>query len=184
MIWHVDFIILLLLLLKILCTMNKNKKIRYELLDNDDDDDLFIIPFAWSFVLNSNMEKEWYVLPHSTHWRCYFFSFTYFLNCEFRDTFRMTRWSFFILHSLLQPYIQKKQTHLRPTISSEYRLAIFLYYVTQGDAYISVSNQFTVSKSTVSNIIGEVSQAIVHHLSSKYIRFSTINEIIRTMEYF
>ena len=47
--------------------MNKNKKIRYELLDNDDDDDLFIIPFAWSFVLNSNMEKEWYVLPHSTH---------------------------------------------------------------------------------------------------------------------
>ena len=71
----------------------------------------------------------------------------------------MSRKSFFSLHALLQSHIQKQQTPLCSTIPSEHRLAIFLYHVIQGDGYTSILDQFSVGKSTVSNIIGDVSKA-------------------------
>ena len=95
----------------------------------------------------------------------------------------MSRKSFFSLHALLQPHIRKQQTHLRPTISSEHRLAIFLYHITQGNSYTSITDQFDVGKSTVSNIIKDVSKAIVQQLSRKYIRFSNVDEAMRSMEF-
>src|SRR5437667_5485700 len=95
----------------------------------------------------------------------------------------MSRQSFFALHALLHPHIGKKQTHLRPTISFELRLAIFIYNVSHGDVYNSISELFAIAKSTVSTIISNVSRAIVHHLSTKYIPFSTMDEAMRSMEY-
>lgn len=95
----------------------------------------------------------------------------------------MSRKSFFSLHALLQPYIKKQQTQFCDTIASEHCLAIFLYHVTQGNGYTSLTDQFGVGKSTVSKIIGEVSKAIVHHLSGQYIRFSNIDEATRSMEF-
>jgi hypothetical protein len=95
----------------------------------------------------------------------------------------MSRKSFFSLHALLQPYIEKQQTHFRPTIPSEHRLAIFLYHITQGNSYSSITDQFGVGKSTVSNIIRDVSKAIVQQLSGKYIRFPNVDEAMRSMEF-
>ena len=95
----------------------------------------------------------------------------------------MTRQSFHRLHALLRPYIQKKETHLRPTIDSEYRLAIFLYHISHGAAYTVLVNQFGVGKSTVSGIIGDVSKAIVQQLSTKYIRFPNVDEAMRSIEH-
>ena len=95
----------------------------------------------------------------------------------------MSRSSFRKLHALLQPHIQKQQTHLRLTIPSEHRLAIFLYHVAQGDGYTSLMDQFGVGKSTISYIIGDVSKAIVQHLSRKYIRFPNVDEAMSTMEF-
>ena len=163
--------------------MVKNRKLRLEITDEDDDDDLFTIPFASSLVLNFKTEREWYVLPRSMHWRQLIFSSNHFLDCQFKDTFRMSRQSFFTLHALLHPHIQKKQTNLQPTISSELCLAIFVYHVSHGDAYNSISELFAVGKSTVSTIISDVSRDIVHYLSRKYIRFSTMDEAMRSMEY-
>src|SRR5579859_2878075 len=96
----------------------------------------------------------------------------------------MSRRSFFKLHSILQPHIQKQQTHLRPTVPSDLRLAIFLYHIAQGAGYLVVSDSFAVGRSTVSKIVGEVARAIVNHLSIRYVRFPTIEEATRTMEYF
>lgn len=165
--------------------MAKNRKIRRKILEqyeSEDDEDLNILYFGMIQVLNFT-EREWYVLPRSTHWRQFIFSSQHFLDCQFQNSFRMTRHSFSVLHSMLQPHIQKKQTHLRPTIPSELRLAIFLYHVVQGAAYTSVSDQFAVGKSTISVIIGNVARAIVSHLSARYIRFSTMDEAMRSMEY-
>jgi hypothetical protein len=95
----------------------------------------------------------------------------------------MSRNSFFSLHARLQPYIQKKQTHLRPTIPSEHRLAVFLYHIAHGNGYTSITDLFGVGKSTVSNIIGDVSKAIVQHLSAQYVRFPNVDEAMRSMEF-
>jgi hypothetical protein len=84
---------------------------------------------------------------------------------------------------LLCPYIQKKQTRFRPTIPSDLRLAIFLFHIAQGDGYTSVSIHFAVGTSTVSTIIGDVSKAIVRHLSSEHIRFPNVDEAMRSMEH-
>ena len=162
--------------------MAKNRKIRHKILDDEERNEYDLLTIG-SVVLSFKTEREWYVLPRSTHWRQFIFSSSHFLDFQFKKSFRMSRQSFFELHAQLQPHIQKKQTHLRPTISSDLRLAIFLYHVSQGDAYTSISDSFAVGKSTVSNIISDVSRAIVYHLSTKYIRFSTMDEAMRSMEF-
>jgi nuclease HARBI1 len=43
-------------------------------------------------------------------------------------------------------------------------------------------NQFGVGKSTISNIIGDVSHAIIKHCIH-YTRFSSVDEAMRTMDY-
>ena len=95
----------------------------------------------------------------------------------------MSRRSFYILHNILRPYIKKQTTHLWKTICSERRLAIYLYHVTLGISYLAISNQFCCGKSTVSTIVRDVSQAIVRHLSTEYICFSTVDQAMRTMEF-
>jgi DDE superfamily endonuclease len=95
----------------------------------------------------------------------------------------MSRQSFFSLHALLQPHIEKRHTHLRPTIPSEHRLAVFLYHIAQGAEYTVVSNQFGIGRSTVSSIIGDVSKAITVHFAKRYIRFPNADEATRTMEF-
>lgn len=148
--------------------------------DEDDDDLLFEIAPAILQCGGNLSFREWYVLPRSLHWRenHYLFEATTFLT-----SFRMTRLSFFNLHALLQLYIEKQQTHLRPTIRSEHRLAIFLYHIAHGASYTSLCDQFGVGKSTVSNIVGDVSKAIVDQLSGRYIRFPTSDEAMRSMDF-
>src|SRR6266496_1944836 len=165
--------------------MLKNQKLRFRILFNEKEDDNFPLSFAPTLISSLGFNsQEWYVLPRSTHWRKeHFLSSEAFLDSQFKNSFRMSRKSFFSLHALLQSHIQKQQTHLRPTIPSEHRLAIFLYHVTQGDGYTSITDQFGVGKSTVSNIIGDVSKAIVQQLSGQYIRFSNIDEATHSMEF-
>src|SRR5579859_7113532 len=95
----------------------------------------------------------------------------------------MSRQSFFSLHALLQPHIEKQQTNLRPTIRSEHRLAVFLYHIAQGAGYTTISNQFGIGRSTVSSIIGDVSKGIVVHFMQRYIRFPNVDEATRSMEF-
>jgi hypothetical protein len=162
--------------------MLRNKKNYHNILFHEEDDD-FPLCFAPVLITDLINSREWYVLPRSIHWRNEHFLSTEIPDSLFRTRFRISRKSFFNLHVLLQPYIEKQQTQFRETIASEHRLAIFLYHVTQGNGYTSLTDQFGVGKSTVSKIIGEVSKAIVQHLSGKYIRFSNIDEVTRSMEF-
>ena len=164
--------------------MAKNRRLRQGVLIEDENNDFFSLPFLLEVVLQIKTQREWYVYPRSLHWRSQLFSTHAFLEGSFQDKFLMSRRSFFKLHSLLQPHIQKQQTHLRPTVPSDLRLAIFLYHIAQGAGYSVVSDSFAVGRSTVSKIVGEVARAIVNHLSIRYVRFPTIEEATRTMEYF
>jgi hypothetical protein len=127
--------------------------------------------------------RDWYIFPRSTHWAEGIFSSDKFIDEQFRATFRMHRSTFWNLHDLLKPYIQKQVTVFRVPIPSERRLAIFLYHIAHGVSYKVVENQFGCGITTVSQIVSEVSKAILKHLTSKYIRFSTPEEAMRTIEH-
>ena len=127
--------------------------------------------------------REWYIYPRSTHWAEQLFgSEEYFLEPDFKKSFRMSRQSFENLHQLLQPLIEKKSTTFRQPLPSKIRLAIFLYHVAQGSPYTVISNQFGCGKTTVSKIVGEVSKAIVQNFSQQCIRFSSREDALRTMQ--
>ena len=172
--------------------MFKTRRMRRRRVNWDDNDDDLFIPLAITSVFGLTMQpyREWHVLPRSTHWRKKYLNPKEptkeehsFLDKQFKTSFRMTRKSFFSLPSLLQPYIEKQTTHLRPTIESDSRLAIFLYHIAHGASYTVLMDKFGVGKSTVSGIIGDVSRAIVENLSTRYIRFPNIDEAMRTMEH-
>jgi len=158
---------------------------------DDTAEDLFI-PFTITsvFCLTMHSCREWHVLPRSSHWRKKYLNPKEptkeehsFIDKQFKTSFRMTPKSFFSLHTLLQPSIEKQTTHLRPTIESDSGLAIFLYHIAHGASYTVLMDKFGVGKSTVSGIIDDVSRAIVEHLSTRYIRFPNVDEAMHTMEH-
>ncbi len=129
-------------------------------------------------------EREWYILSRSTHWvEVCLFSSEFFSDAQFQASFRMSRTSFYTLHELLRPYIQKKSTQFREPIPSERHLAIFLYHITLGATFLAISNQFACGKSTVCGIVLNITEAICHHLSKKYIYFSTNEQAMRSIEF-
>lgn len=72
------------------------------------------------------------------------------------------------LLSLVGPIIQKKETHMRESISAEERLVVTLRFLSSGDAQQSLCYAFRLGKTTVSNIISETCQAIYEQLKRKY----------------
>src|SRR5437773_6006663 len=114
-------------------------------------------------------EREWYILPRSTHWvEVCLFSSEFFLDAQFQASFLMSRTSFYTLHELLRPYIQKKSTQFREAIPSECRLTIFLYHITLDATFLVIFNQFACGKSTVCKIVLNVTEAICYHISKKF----------------
>ena len=98
-------------------------------------------------------------------------------------TFRINRSTFWSLHDLLKPHIEKQTTILRTSLLSECRLAIYLFYIAHGVSYSVMQTQFGCGRTTVSEIMLEVTGAILEHLTYDYIRFSTPEEAMRTIEY-
>src|SRR5271156_4972235 len=96
--------------------------------------------------------RKWHVLPQSMHWCKKYINSkklikekNSFLDKQFKTSFRITREFFFSLYILLQLYIEKQTTHLRPTIESNSQLAIFLYHIAYGASYTILMNKFGVS---------------------------------------
>jgi len=106
-----------------------------------------------------------------------------FSDQQFRATFRMSRLSFHRLHVILLPYITRQNTRFRQAVPSQRRLAIFLYHITLGACYTAVSNQFGHGKSTISNIVGQVAEAIYKHMTKRYVRFPSPEEAKLSMDF-
>ena len=79
----------------------------------------------------------------------------------------------FSLQELLQkvkPFIQKQNTHLRPSIPAEERLAITLRWLATGESFESLMYQYRVHSRTISLFIPEVCAQIYNVLREDYLR--------------
>ncbi|CAH1966479.1 unnamed protein product [Acanthoscelides obtectus] len=66
--------------------------------------------------------------------------------------------------------IEKQDTYLRSSISSELRLAITLRFLATGDSYRSLEYLTRVSASTISLLVPHVCQAVYSHLQPEYMK--------------
>ncbi|EFN74598.1 hypothetical protein EAG_01839, partial [Camponotus floridanus] len=96
--------------------------------------------------------------------------------CEsrFRNYFRMTATQFEEL--LLMASQITKQTVIRKPISAEERLSLTLKFLASGDSMTSISYQYLIGLTTVSNIIDETCSAIWSNLQKKVLPPSLTKE--------
>lgn len=85
---------------------------------------------------------------------------------RFRNYFRMTATQFEELLLMVAPQISK-QTVIRKSISAEERLSLTLRFLASDDSMTSISYQYLVGLTTVSNIIDETCSAIWSNLQKK-----------------
>lgn len=98
------------------------------------------------------------------------------------ENFRMSRDTFNYLCDQLRPLIQKQNTRMRKSISTERRVAITLWVLATPGQYCTVAHLFGVAHCTVCQIINETCRATVQKLVPMYIRFPTgdsLKEVVR-----
>ena len=83
---------------------------------------------------------------------------------------RMSKERFDHLLSLIREKIAKKDTSMRKPISAEERLIITLRYLSAGMSQQTLSYNFRVGRTTISNILREVCQAIYEVLAPIYMK--------------
>ena len=88
---------------------------------------------------------------------------------EWRENFRMSEASFYMLCEELRPYLTKQTTKLRKPVSVETQVAVTLYYLAGEGRIRKVSDSFGLGKATVSKVIRRVTSVILEKLELKYI---------------
>ncbi|KYN07641.1 Putative nuclease HARBI1, partial [Cyphomyrmex costatus] len=83
---------------------------------------------------------------------------------HFKNFMRMSASNFEYLITLIGPKVQKKDTHFREAICVQERLALTLRFLISGDSYTSMQYYFKISKQSISFIVPEVCEALVHSL--------------------
>lgn len=88
----------------------------------------------------------------------------------FNNFLRMDASDFDLLLELVRPRIEKKDTHLRKSISAAERLAVTLRFLASGDSYGSLMFLFQMSKASIQHIIDETCEAIYEELKDQYLK--------------
>ena len=70
------------------------------------------------------------------------------LEEEWRENFRMSRASLFMLSNLLRPFVERQTTHIRKSISVETQVAVTLYYLSNKGRLRKVANAFGLSRAS------------------------------------
>ncbi|XP_043464545.1 protein ALP1-like [Leptopilina heterotoma] len=91
---------------------------------------------------------------------------------DFYDIYRMKECQFDELHEMLRLNLEKSYV-VREPLSSELRLAVMLHYLAQGDSVKTLSRYYLIGKSTMYEIIAQVSKAIWDILSKIYLKNKT-----------
>lgn len=89
---------------------------------------------------------------------------------SFEQFFRMTPENFDFLLEKVTPFIAKKDTQMRKSISAEIRLAITIRYLATGDSYRSLMFLFRVAHNTISGIVSITCKAIYSVLHLDYLK--------------
>ena len=95
---------------------------------------------------------------------------------EWKENFRMSERSFFILCEELLQYIQKQTTRFHKLVSVEKQVASTLYYVSSERRLRKVANAFGIVKSTASRIIRGVTKLFQNFQHTKCIQVPTTEE--------
>uniref|UniRef100_K7GDH3 DDE Tnp4 domain-containing protein n=1 Tax=Pelodiscus sinensis TaxID=13735 RepID=K7GDH3_PELSI len=90
----------------------------------------------------------------------------------------MQKSTFQELCAWLAPALQCQDTHLRPAISLEKRVAIALWKLATLDSYCSVGHQFGMGRSTVGAVLMEVVMAINAELLHRTVRLRDLHTIL------
>ena len=95
---------------------------------------------------------------------------------ELRATLRMPVDVYRMLLAKVKPLITKKHTKYRKPIAPQVRLAVTLRFLSLGDGFRSLSQQFRIGLSTCREIVRETCQAIVIALQDLYLYTPTTQE--------
>ena len=120
--------------------------------------------------------------PRSTSWFSRFVLQEYDDN-KWLENFRLTKAAVFSLKILLQPHIEKQNTHYRLAIPPTVRVACALFKLCQGAGLLLCSELFAIGVSTCSGIIREVVKAVNDELRHE-IAWPTGNNLQLTMAQF
>ena len=88
---------------------------------------------------------------------------------EWRENFRMSEASFYMLCEELRPYLTKQTIKLQKPVSVETHVAVTLYYLAGEGRMRKVSKSFGLGKATVQKVIRHVTSVISEKLGLKYI---------------
>ncbi|XP_051153689.1 uncharacterized protein LOC127276973 [Leptopilina boulardi] len=94
---------------------------------------------------------------------------------DFYDLYRMTECQFDKWHELLRSNLEKNYV-VREPLSSALKLAVMLHYVAQGDSVQTLSTYYLIGRSTMYEIISQVSKAIWDILAKIYLKNKTPTE--------
>ena len=124
-------------------------------------------------------QRRFWVRPGRTDawWKNFINDVT--LTEEWRENFRMWRQTFTLLCQALSPFISRRKTHLRKPISVQKKVAVTLYYLSDGGRLRKTANAFGLAVSTVSVIIKTVTHVISTHLASIYIKLPTSEQEVQ-----
>ena len=88
----------------------------------------------------------------------------------FGEYMRMPHAKFLALVEVVGPLLTKQETHMRTSIAPNERLALAIGYLATGETFQSLSFQFRIGKSTVSQILMEVCDAIYQVLGRQHLK--------------
>ncbi|XP_010884671.2 protein ANTAGONIST OF LIKE HETEROCHROMATIN PROTEIN 1 [Esox lucius] len=109
---------------------------------------------------------------------------TEFKPSDWLEKFRMSRETFFFLCGKLKPRVARQNTHLRPALPLEKRVAIALWRLASNIEYRTISGLFGVGSSTVCKCVRDVCHAIVTLLRPIYLRSPSEQEVEDSAHHF
>lgn len=102
-----------------------------------------------------------------------------------KQNLRMTEHTFAILCNEVRPYIRKKDTRFRESVSVEKRVAVTIWKLATNCEYRIISNLFGIGLSTVCVIVVETCTVIATKLLGKFVYIpqgESLREIVRGFE--
>ncbi|KAG1934126.1 protein ALP1-like [Pimephales promelas] len=91
----------------------------------------------------------------------------------FRELLRMDVEDFSYLLGKVRPFIQRRDTKLRRAISARMRLSLTLRFLATGETFRSLSFQYRIGRSTISEIVMETCQALYEVLKDDHLKTPT-----------
>ena len=95
---------------------------------------------------------------------------------KWKDNFRISKESFYILCGKLRPYIVENTTRMRKLVNVEKQVAVVFYHLVDESCMRKTANIFSIVKCTISKTIHRVTKAINTYLGSKFIKLPITEE--------